>query len=227
MLVDLEIWIKRKAQQYFENFYSAKDIARLKNKDFVIISRNCWGGQIYQWLKLPYNTPFVGLFIYTPCYIKILKNFEHYMSLELGFIEESKYSEYPTNYPIGVLDDVEIHFKHYADEAEARDKWNRRKERMFENTDRDNYFFSICSWRGLTDKDLKEFYELPFKNKLSFDGKDFLRGNEDRHIKLYDNKIESKTNAPNGKKLFKLTFLYLDLVMWLNTGKIYRTRFKD
>ncbi len=227
MLVDFEIWIKRKAQQYFENFYSARDIARLKNKDFVIISRNCWGGQIYQWLKLPYNTPFVGLFIYTPCYIKILKRFDHYMSLELGFIEVSKYSEYPTNYPIGVLDDVEIHFKHYADEAEARDKWNRRKERMLENKNVDNYFFSICSWRGLSDVDLKEFYELPFKNKLSFSCNDFLEGKENRHIKLYNNKNASYANAPNGKKLFKLTFLYLDLVAWLNSGKIYRTRFKD
>lgn len=227
MLEDLEIWIKRKAHQYFENFYSSKDISRLKNKDFVIISRNCWGGQIYQWLKLPYNTPFVGLFIYTPCYIKILKNFDHYMSLDLGFIEESKYSKYPTNYPIGVLDDVEIHFKHYADQAEARDKWNRRKERMFQYKDIDNYYFSICSWRGLSDMDLKQFYELPFKNKLSFDGKDFLGGMEKQHIKLFMNKNDTRTNAPNGKKLFKLTFLYLDLVAWLNTGKIYRTRFKD
>ena len=227
MLVDIEIWIKRKAQQYFENFYSAKDIVRLKNKDFVIISRNCWGGQIYQWLKLPYNTPFVGLFIYTPCYIKILKNFDHYMSLELGFIEESKYSKYPTNYPIGLLGDAEIHFKHYVDEKEARDKWNRRTDRMFETTDMDNFYFSICSWRGLSNKDLEEFYGLPFKNKLSFDGKGFADGSEDRHIKLYNNKNDARTNAPNGKKLFKLTFLYLDLVAWLNTGKIYRTRFKD
>ncbi|MEJ1223443.1 DUF1919 domain-containing protein [Sediminicola sp. 1XM1-17] len=227
MMVGLEIWLKRKAQQYFENFYSSRDIARLKNKNFVIVSRNCWGGQVYQWLKLPYNTPFVGLFIYTPCYIKILKDFDHYMNLELGFVEKSKYSEYPTNYPIGVLDDVEIHFKHYEDEKEAREKWVRRRDRMFENKDMDNYFFSICSWRGLTTEDLREFYKLPFKNKLSFDGKEILQRDEDRHITLYKDKNNGSTNAPNGKKLFKLTFLYLDLVAWLNTGKIYRTRFKD
>ncbi|MET6990160.1 DUF1919 domain-containing protein [Sediminicola arcticus] len=227
MLVDFEIWIKRKAQQYFEGFYSARDIARLKKKDFVIISRNCWGGQIYQWLKLPYNTPFVGLFIYTPCYIKILKNFDYYMNIELKFIEESRYSKYPTNYPIGVLDDVEIHFKHYADKDEAWDKWSRRKERMFENKDIDNYYFSICSWRGLSNEHLNEFYALPFKHKLSFGRNDFLEGKEERHIKLYTDKNATTTTVPNGKKLFKLTFLYLDVVAWLNTGKIYRTRFKD
>ena len=227
MLVDFEIWLKRKAQQYFENFYSAKDIAKLKNKDFVIISRNCWGGQIYQWLKLPYNTPFVGLFIYTPCYVKILKNFDHYMNLELGFIEESKYSKYPTNYPIGVLDDVEIHFKHYADEAEAKDKWNRRKARMLEHKNLDNYFFSICSWRGLSNDHLKEFYDLPFKNKLSFSRTDFRGEGATSHINMGKGENVKNSNVPNGKKLFKLTFLYLDLVEWLNTGKIYRTRFKD
>lgn len=227
MLVGLEIWIKRKAQQYFEGFYSERAIAKLENKDFVIVSRNCWGGQIYQWLKLPYNTPFVGLFIYNPCYIKILENFDHYMNLELEFIEESKYSKYPTNYPVGVLDDVEIHFKHYVDEAEAKDKWNRRRDRMFENKNLDNYYFSICSWRGLSDKVLKEFYDLPFKNKISFGRNNFLDGQEQRHIKLYNDNNSTNTNVPNGKKLFKLTFLYLDLVNWLNTGNIYRTRFKD
>jgi hypothetical protein len=39
----------------------------------------------------------------------------------------------------------------------------------------------------------------------------------------------SKKNGtpPNGRKRFKLTFLYFDLINYLNTGIVERTRFKD
>ena len=53
---------------------------RLKNKNFTIICDNCWAGKVYQELGLPYQTPFVGMFIFSPDYIKMLKNLKHYLS---------------------------------------------------------------------------------------------------------------------------------------------------
>ena len=47
---------------------------RLKNKNFTIICDNCWAGKVYQELGLPYQTPFVGMFVFSPDYIKMLKN---------------------------------------------------------------------------------------------------------------------------------------------------------
>jgi uncharacterized protein (DUF1919 family) len=47
-----------------------KELAIIKYKNFVIVSDNCWGAEIYQWFNRPYNTPFVGLGIYGDCYIK-------------------------------------------------------------------------------------------------------------------------------------------------------------
>ena len=66
---------------------------RLKNKNFTIICDNCWAGKVYQELGLPYQTPFVGMFVFSPDYIKMLKNLKHYLSgnIPLTFVKESKY----------------------------------------------------------------------------------------------------------------------------------------
>ena len=98
---------------------------RIRNMDFSIIASNCWGSRIYQELKIPYNTPFAGLFFYAPCYIRLLSNLETALGAELKFAEKSRYvsksrgsNERP--YPIGILnDDIEIHFQHYKTAEDA------------------------------------------------------------------------------------------------------------
>ncbi len=226
-LTETEIFIKRKIRQYFPGYFQEKAQGRLRSRDFVIISRNCWGGQVYQWLGLPYNTPFVGLYLFGPCYLKLLKEFDRYMAEELTFVKESKYYEGPRPYPVGMLDDIEIHFEHYADEAEARSKWQRRKARMLAQTDKSRYFFTICERREVGEQGMEAFHELPFQNKLSFGYSELPGRREKEHIRLFAPAKIKSPGSPNGKKLFKLTFLYLDVVHWLNTGEVVRTRFKD
>ena len=102
MIRSLEVYVRRKLRKQFK-FFEKKDRAALRNKDFVIISNNCWGGQVYQWYQLPYNTPFVGMFIYGPCYIKLLKNFDHYMAQELKFGAVSIYKDRAKTYPLGIF----------------------------------------------------------------------------------------------------------------------------
>lgn len=225
-LIDLEILVKRKIRQYFESYFAEKDKKRLTNTDFVIISRNCWGGQVYQYLQKPYNTPFVGLFLFGPCYMKLLANFDEYMQEELQFITVSKYPESKNNYPIGLLKDVEIHFQHYESTQEATEKWTRRKERMLQNTNKDNYFFMVCDRRRISNEDLTNFHELSFKNKVSFALDDVSSKPNLNHIRFFKSRYNKKNRIPNGKKRFKLTFLYFDVVHWLNSGEILRTRFK-
>ncbi len=226
-LIDFEILVKRKVRQYFKSFFAGRDIKKLTNTDFVIISRNCWGGQVYQYLQKPYNTPFVGLFLFGPCYMKLLSNFDDYMKLDLDFIRVSKYPESKNNYPIGLLNDVEIHFQHYETEEEAIGKWNRRKARMLENTDKDNFFFMVCDRRRINAEDLTIFHKLPFKNKVSFAFYDLPEGTVGNHMKYFNSNRNKTNKIPNGKKRFKLTFLYFDVVHWLNSGAILRTRFKQ
>ena len=145
-------------------------------KTLTILSNNCWGGHVYRYFGLPYTSPTVGLFIYTDEYIRFLKNLKYYLSLDLRFIpiEKSRYrdilvSKQIVNSPIGVLDDVEIVFLHYHSEEEAREKWNRRKERM----DLDNLIIKMSEQNLCTPDHLKEFDNLPYKRKFVLVHKDY------------------------------------------------------
>ncbi|AMC10462.1 hypothetical protein Lupro_03985 [Lutibacter profundi] len=215
MLRITSVFIRRKFRRIFKNFLNKKDIKSLKNKEFVIIANNCWGGEVYQWYKKPYNSPFVGLFLYSPCFIKVVSKFDHYMSKKLKFTKISKYLKEEQNYPIGLIGDAEIHFLHYKTEEEAIEKWNRRKNRMLEVTDKNNYFFKLCDMYNTDENILNEFHKLPYKNKVSFGIKDYASLKDKNHIKI--NEVDKKTgkHVPNGVKLYKLTFLYFDITNWL------------
>lgn len=196
------------------NYTSRKN---LKNKDFTIISNNCWGGQVYQDLGLEYKTPFIGLFLYAEDYMKLLKSISYYMNQPLTFVNESKYDEAnkmiaDSYYPVGMLDDIELHFVHYDSEEEAAGKWVRRKDRM----NYENLFIKISERDGCTEQTLKEFEALNFKNKLSFSAKEYqgLKHN------VFFKENENLGIVENELKIYKK---YIKVVKWLNEGKIEKT----
>lgn len=151
---------------------------KLKNKEFTIVSNNCWGGFVYQKFNLKYNTPFVGLFLFAPDYINLLKNFEDIIHNELIFINayDSRYKENLiengtlNKYPIGKLsDNIEIHFLHYNSIEEARNKWNSRVKRI----NMDNLLVKFSDRDLCSEKLILEFEKLEFKNKLCFTAKEY------------------------------------------------------
>lgn len=215
MIRKINVFIKRKFRRIFQNQLCKKDIILLKNKKFVIIANNCWGGEIYSWFKRPYNSPFVGLYLHGPCFVRLLSNFNHYMSKDLKFVNSTAYSAIVPNYPVAILDDVEIHFLHYKSEDEAREKWTRRTSRMFEESNLDNYFFKICDLNDGCETVLKKFHNLPFRNKVSFSVKNYASLKDKNHIKIRESGKNEGLHVPNGVKLFKLTFLYFDIPNWL------------
>lgn len=150
----------------------------LENREFTIISDNCWGGLVYKHFAMEYRSPFANLFLFPPCYLRLLQNFEESMNQELRFIEPSasKYAEIMRQrksldtYPVGVLiESIELHFLHYREEEDIRFKWDKRKERinflniMFKFSDRDNPSPEL----------IRQFDELPFKNKVCFSEKPY------------------------------------------------------
>ena len=112
----------------------------LKNKNFSIISDDCWGGEIYKELQLPFQTPFVGVYINPEDYLKLLINLKDYLKEELIFVKSDLIAPGKKNvFPIAMLKDVKINFMHYEDDIEAYEKWNRRVSRI----NWDNLFFKI------------------------------------------------------------------------------------
>lgn len=168
----------------------------LKNRDFTIISDNCWAGFVYQHFAMRYRTPFIGVFLFPDCYLKMLKDFHQHMSSELRFIDplKSKYREKiektdSFGYPIGVIgDDVEIHFLHYRREYEARQRWETRKQRI----NYDNILFKFCDRLEPSPDLIRQFDELPYRHKLCFT----IRPHPYRSVMaLADLKIKKYLNA--------------------------------
>lgn len=176
-------------------------------KKWCIISDNCFGVKYYQKNEIEYNTPFIGMFIHSPDYIKLLENFKHYMSISPIPLHNSlsKYSP-NSSYPIGIIDnEIEIHFLHDNDITTAIEKWNRRTSRMPNKLNQ--CMFKMCDRDLFTIEIGKRFCELPYKHKLLFVSK----GNHD-----YFNQSISKTKiikvplneTPDGFKLETMYSIY-------------------
>lgn len=164
-------WIFRKIRNAYaklDNKYSCyKRRRKLKNRDFSIISNNCWGGLISQYYGLPYMSPTCGLLIGGIDYIKFCRNIKYYLSIKLEFInfEDAKFRHQYQGFkpfPVARLDDIEIYFIHYHSEEEAAEKWYRRTKRI----NWDNIIFKISHRESFTNEDIEVFAALDLPNKL-------------------------------------------------------------
>ncbi len=190
---------------------------QIKDKDFTIICNNCWAGHIYQKLDMPYLTPTVGLFFYMPCYIQFLENLECYLSTSLVFVESSKYDLANERrsihwYPIATLNNIEIHFLHYASENEALLKWNKRKARINRNR-----FFVVGSERDLCDESIiRRFQKLTYQNKVFFTANKYNYNDVSLvHIKDYEKQgCIGDVYAQN-----ELIHKYFNIFKWLKQVK--------
>ncbi|VVB97678.1 Uncharacterised protein [uncultured archaeon] len=188
---------------------------RVKIRNFSIISNNCWGGSVYQDLGLKYTTPTIGLFFYAPCYIKMLKNLDFFLKSEIRFISKSKYEDANTRrengkkYPIGLLgEEIEIHFVHYATPQEAKEKWNRRLQRL----NMENLFISFSDRDLCEPEHIKEFDNLPFKHKVCFTAKEYPNYKSVVWLKGYKNEPYIGDIVWNPEEYKK----YFDVANWLN-----------
>ena len=171
--------IRIKVKSLYIDLTASLRAKKIINKDFTIISNNCWAGFIYQSYKIKYNTPTIGLFFMAEDYILFLKDIKRWLRTPIIFIEpqSSKYKDHFKEwkkfgeYPIGkfVDSDIEIHFLHYKSDLEAIEAWNRRVDRI--NWNRILYKFNdqnLCDYRHI-----EKFSKLPYKNKVCFTAKKY------------------------------------------------------
>lgn len=168
--------VKKRLKDIYYKYTGIFKQRKLKNKNFSIISNNCFGGIIYRNNHLLYNSPTCGLFFMAPEYIKFIYNIRKYINdveIEEVKIENSKYFQYlkEKNYTgiIGKIDDIEICFLHYTDIKEVNEKWNRRSKRINWN----NIIYKFNDQNLCTYKELKEFDDFKAKNKICFTAKKY------------------------------------------------------
>lgn len=154
----------------------------LFNQTPCIISSNCNGGIIYHDLELKFLSPTINLFFYPKDYLKFVMNLEYYLSQKLcPFTKPELFV-----YPIGMLDDIEVHFMHYKTFEEAVKYWEKRIKRVnFENL-----FFVMTDRDGCTYEQIKTFDELPYKNKVIFTHKKYHEFTSSFYIKGFEDKGE-------------------------------------
>ena len=196
------------------NKIGCKKRSKRLNKNFTLISNNCWAGLTYDYLNQQYISPTIGLYFMSKEYLKFISNFQYYIKQNLVFIstDKSKYFEYlkvikQENVIIGKLDDVEIVFLHYKNAEEAKSKWERRCRRI----DFSNIVFKFNDQNLCTEEDLKRFDSLNLKNKICFTAKKYPYKNF-YQLKKYDNCDFVKDDAYSYHK-------YFDIIEYLNNIK--------
>ena len=121
-------------------------------RDWTIVTDNCFGTSYLKSLNKPYDSPFFSMFIFAPDYLTLLENFDEYMKLT-PMAQDSAgktrfYRGRVRKYPVIILDGlqgpVEIHMAHEKQSSqEAIRKWKSRKSRM--NMDKSDMFVKMDS----------------------------------------------------------------------------------
>lgn len=189
----------------------------------TIISNDCFGGEVYQSLGIPYNSPFIGLMLMAPCYINLLKNLDHYMSQDLVFIRKSKYKKINKlqskigQFPIATIGgDVEIQFLHYHSEQEAYEKWTKRKERI----DKENLFVKFDYSKDFANERLlNDFLSLGFKRFLA------IGSTQNRAVIFDNNRIDFPKYATDASVLFRISLRYIDYEGLFKTNRVEKPSF--
>ena len=170
--------ITESREKIFNPIFGRNRRKKIKNKRFTIISNNCWGGHVYRYFRLPYDSPTIGLYFFAEDYVKFVHNLKEYLNTDIKFIthKESRYREIlekrggrETKCPIGVLNDIEIIFLHYHSQEEVLKKWIRRKNRI----QWDNIIFKMSEQNLCKQEHLQKFDSLSTNKKFIFTTRDY------------------------------------------------------
>lgn len=163
--------ISRKVGDKLNPLLAEKRREGLARTTFSVISNNCWAGSVYRRYGLPYASPTIGLYFFADDYVRFVSRLHHYTSVPLEFIDvrESRHAgrlaeKGELGKPMGVLDDIEVVFLHYSNADEAREKWQRRCERI----NWDDLFIKFSQMNDCIDEHLRIFDSIPHRNKLCF-----------------------------------------------------------
>lgn len=195
-------------KEWLRTLYNLNNRKRLKNRNFSLIASNCVGGCILHDLNLPFNSPFVNLWLKPKDFLKFCERMDYYLIINLRFTKIEG-----INYPVGVLDDIKIFFQHYSSEQEAENAWNRRKQRI----NKSNVFVMFTDRDGCTYEDLLRFDMLDIKNKVVFTHINYPELSSAFYIPNFENEacVGQLMNYRGKYSLFKYYDLF-DSVSWFN-----------
>lgn len=198
--------LKSAVNKWQRSFINRRLQQRLTNHGMTVVSANCVGAFILHDLHEPFNSPFVNLYLTPQDFLRYLQNIDFYQAQTLTFEPTDK------PYPVGKLADLTIYFMHYHSEQEAREKWETRTARMNLN----NVFILMTDRDGVTEAEMRQFDQLPFKHKIIFTHKPHPQFASTFYIKGFEEQGQVDDlftfSGWNGKKYYD----QFDFVEWFN-----------
>lgn len=154
---------------------------RLKNRSMTVLSSNCNGAYMLHDLGCPFNSPTVNLYFLPDHFLKFVNSPKEYLSAELKEVHQPDIT-----YPVGQLNDILLFFMHYNSFSEAKEVWERRAKRV----NLENVYVIMTDKNGCTYENIKEFEELPYKNKVIFTHKEYKEFSSAYYIPGFENESE-------------------------------------
>lgn len=180
----------------------------LKSQSISFVANNCIAGHFYEMAGILMSSPTINTGLTPEDFIKLCKSPQKYLNMDIkcdrmGFHNENNNESPNRLYPIGRLDDIEVHFVHEKTGQDAEDKWNTLRE----NVDFENLIFLLADnhTNGIPIRVQKEFMELPQRHLLVINGK----------TKYCTSSYDVIQNLPYAS-LDKALENYFDFVGWLN-----------
>ncbi len=139
------------------------EYAQLKKNPVSIISDDCWGGLIYHYLGLRFESPFINFFITYGDYLKMVSDLEFYMSKPM--VKERDGTA--LSFTMGSLGEgnkkIYLNFNHAYTFEDAKADFDRRRERIHMN----NLFVKMAyGWGGYSENVVHEFDKLLYEKKI-------------------------------------------------------------
>lgn len=201
-------WLTDRMSWYLREFFiNRRNRKKLINNDFSLISIDCLGGIVQHDLGVKFNTPTVNLWFYPLDFLRFVNDLEHYLNCNLEFVNENGIS-----YPVARLDDIKIYFTHYNNNKEAKEAFEKRKNRI----KWDNIFVIMTDANNCTEEQIKAFDKIKYPHVI-FTHKEVEGVSSAYYCKSDKNGVFHAYTRKISPKRYYDSF---DFVRWFNTGEL-------
>lgn len=182
--------------------------------DVSIVSDDCWGGQFYRSLHLPYLTPTVGCWIDPAEYLTFVRHFADGDALLPLRVTVEK------DYPVLHTKHARLHFIHDQDPRKVAETFERRVSRLC--FDRLHVKIDFGR-RGYTPEAVREWNALALPRSVALYPAGFCRGGDaaiHHGVEVADWDADAAVNFYRSRRSF-------DLLTWLNSDRIAKSAWKQ
>lgn len=129
----------------------------LDSNNITIFSSNCIAGILYHDFNLQFKSPTINLWMTPVDFLKFCKNPMNYAGKDMQLLDNTPYIKVQNS-------DIILHCLRYTSFDEVKEKWESR----FKRINWDNIYLIMVERDGCTYKELVEFDQLPYENKVVF-----------------------------------------------------------